>query len=207
MAFTQEKRLIAIDTSLGKDALLLHSFAGHEAISQPFHFSADLLSENHSISFKDIVGKQVTLQVHHSEHEHRYWNGFVSRFAFVGGDSRFTHYHAEVVPWLWFLTRTADCRIFQNMTVPDIILKIFRDLGFSDVKNALEGSFEPRDYCVQYRETDFNFVSRLMEQYGIFYFFEHEEDKHTLVLANSPSAHKPCPEQPEARCNFAPGAL
>src|SRR5262249_34443616 len=121
---------------------------------------------------------------------------------------RFTHYRAEVVPWLWFLTRTTDCRIFQNMTVPEIIVKIFRDLGFSDFSgdSTLRG-FEKREYCVQYRETDFHFVSRLMEQYGIFYFFEHKEDKHTLVLANSPTAHRPCPEQPRTWYDHAGGTF
>jgi type VI secretion system secreted protein VgrG len=111
------------------------------------------------------------------------------------------------VPWLWFLTRTADCRIFQNMTVPDIIMKIFTDLEFSDFKNLLQGNFEPREYCVQYRETDFNFVARLMEQYGIFYFFMHEKDKHTLVLANSPSAHQSCPGQAKARVEYSAGVM
>src|SRR5882724_2317217 len=207
MLYTQDNRLIAIDTSLGRDVLLLQGFTGHEGISQLFSFDLDLLSEDPSISFNQIVGQKVTLTIALADGGNRYINGFVSRFAQSGGDERFTYYRAEVVPWLWFLTRTTDCRIFQRMTVPDIIAKIFRDLGFSDFKLMLQGSFEPRDYCVQYRETDFNFVSRLMEEYGILYFFEHEEDKHTLVLANSPSAHKPCPEQPEARCNFAPGAL
>jgi type VI secretion system secreted protein VgrG len=207
MLYTQDNRVIAIDTSLGRDVLLLQGFTGHEGISQLFSFDLDLLSENSSIAFNDIVGQKVTLTITLADGGSRYINGFVSRFAQSGGDERFTYYRAEVVPWLWFLTRTTDCRIFQRMTVPDIIAKIFRDLGFSDFKLMLQGSFEPRDYCVQYRETDFNFVSRLMEEYGILYFFEHNEDTHTLVLANSPSAHKPCPEQPEARCNFAPGAL
>jgi type VI secretion system secreted protein VgrG len=207
MLYTQDNRLIAIDTPLGTDVLLLQGFTGHEGISQLFSFDLDLLSENSSIAFNEIVGQKVTLTVTLADGGSRYINGFVSRFAQSGGDERFTYYRAEVVPWLWFLTRTTDCRIFQRMTVPDIITKIFRDLGFSDFKLMLQGSFEPRDYCVQYRETDFNFVSRLMEEYGILYFFEHDEAKHTLVLANSPSAHKPCPEQPEARCNFAPGAL
>jgi len=207
MLYTQDNRLIAIDTSLGRDVLLLQGFTGHEGISQLFSFDLDLLSENPSIAFNDIVGQKVTLTITLADGGSRYINGFVSRFAQSGGDERFTYYRAEVVPWLWFLTRTTDCRIFQRMTVPDIIAKIFRDLGFSDFKLMLQGSFEPRDYCVQYRETDFNFVSRLMEEYGILYFFEHDEDTHTLVLANSPSAHKPCPEQPEARCNFALGAL
>src|SRR6266542_4200110 len=207
MMYTQENRLIAIDTPLGEDVLLLQGFTGQEGISRLFSYQLNLLSEDVSLSFARIVGQRVTIRIALADGGERYINGFVSRFAQSGSDARFTYYHAEVVPWLWFLTRTADCRIFKNMTVPDIILKIFRDLGFSDVKNALEGSFEPRDYCVQYRETDFNFVSRLMEQYGIFYFFEHEEGKHTLVLANSAAAHRPCPEQPQARYEYSAGAL
>lgn len=198
MPYTQAERLIAIDTSLGKDVLLLQGFTGQEEVSRLFRFELDLLSENPSISFDKIVGQRVTLTVVLADGGERYFNGFVSRFAQSGSDTRFTYYRAEVVPWLWFLTRTADCRIFQNMTIPDIIKKIFTDLGFNDFKEVLQGSFEPREYCVQYRETDFNFVSRLMEQYGIFYFFEHEKRKHTLVLANSPTAHQPCPGQAKA---------
>src|SRR5262249_6873011 len=158
-----------------------------------------------SISFKDIVGQRVTITVALANGK-RYLNGFISRFAQTRSDPRFTYYRAEMVSWLWFLTRTADCRIFQNMKVPDIITKIFDDLGFKDYKTSLQGSFEPRDYCVQYRETDFNFVSRLMEQYGIYYFFEHTDKKHTLVLGNRPSVHDPCPNQQDARCEFTGGA-
>jgi type VI secretion system secreted protein VgrG len=207
MAYTQDNRLISIDTPLGKDILLLQGFTGHEGVSQLFNYSLDLLGENHSIPFNKLIGQKVTLTVRLADDSERYVNGFISRFVQSGVDVRFTYYRAEVVPWLWFLTRTTDCRIFQNMTVPDIITKIFKDLGFTDFKVRLQGSFEPRDYCVQYRETDFNFVSRLMEQYGIFYFFEHEENKHTLVLANSPTVHQPCPGQPEARCDFSAGAM
>src|SRR5437867_3999028 len=206
MTYTQENKLIAIDTPLGQDVLLLQGFTGQEGISRPFSYQLNLLSEHSAVSFERIVGQRVTIRIALADDGERYINGFVSRFAQSGSDARFTHYRAEVVPWLWFLTRTTDCRIFQNMTVPDIITKIFKDLGFTDFKNRLEGTLEPRDYCVQYRETDFNFVSRLMEEYGIFYFFEHEEKKHTLVLANSPSVHQPCPGQPKARCDFTPGA-
>ena len=207
MAYTQENRFIAIDTPLGEDTLLLRGFSGYEGISRLFRFDLDLLSEDTSVPFASIVGQNVTLTIAMADGSTRYFNGFISRFVQKGGDLQFTYYQAEMVPWLWFLTRTADCRIFQNMTVPDIIMKIFRDLGFSDFKVLLQGAFEPRDYCVQYRETDFNFVSRLMEQYGIFYFFEHEKDKHTLVLANSTTAHQPCPGQPKARCDFTANAL
>ena len=97
------------------------------------------------------------------------------------------------MPWLWFLTRTADCRIFQSKSVPDIIKGIFRDYGFTDFKDSLSGTYTAWDYCVQYRETDFNFVSRLMEHEGIYYFFEHDNGKHTLVLADSSSAHESFP--------------
>lgn len=207
MPYTQDNRLLAIDTPLGEDVLLLQGFTGQEGMSRLFSFDVDLLSEESSIPFKQIVGQKVTLTITLADGDKRYINGFVSRFAQCGSDARFTYYRAEVVPWLWFLTRTTDCRIFQKMAVPDIIIKIFQDLGFSDYKNLLAGNFEPRDYCVQYRETDFSFVSRLMEQVGIFYFFEHDRDKHTLVLANSASVHRPCVGQPHARCDFSVGAV
>ena len=206
MTVTQEKRLLAIETPLGKDALLLQSFSGHEAISQLFRFSADLLSENHSISFKNIVGKQVTLQVHHSGDDKRHWNGFVSRFSCVGGDNRFSYYRAEIVPWLWFLTRTADCQIFQQKTIPEIIKKVFQDHGFQDFQDRTQGSYPQREYVVQYRETAFNFVSRLMEEYGIFYFFEHDQNTHKLILADKPQVHKNCPVQHKVRFNYTPGS-
>ena len=178
MPATQETHRIAITTPLGKDALLLRGFSGSEAISQLFHFDLDLLSENDSISFQDIVGKKVTLHINTADDSQRHWNGFISRFSQGPKEARFASYHAQMVPWLWFLTRTADCRIFQNMKVPDIIQKIFTDLKFHDFELRLYGTYTPRDYCVQYRETDFNFVSRLMEVEGISYFFDHQDGKH-----------------------------
>ncbi|MGC2465190.1 MAG: type VI secretion system tip protein TssI/VgrG [Candidatus Acidiferrum sp.] len=205
MAYTQDNRIIAIDTPLGKDVFLLHGFAAQEAISRLFRISAELFSENASIDFTKVIGQRVTISLQLADGSKRYFNGHISRFAQTGMDERFTHYHAEIVPWLWFLTRRADCRIFQNMTIPDIVAKVFKDRGFGDFRNSLQGDFEQREYCVQYRETDFNFVSRLMEQYGIFYFFEHEQNKHTLVMGNKPSVHKPCPVQSKARVDFTAG--
>jgi type VI secretion system secreted protein VgrG len=205
MPYTQENRIIAVETPLGEDVLLLHKLVSNEGISRLFQFDLDLLSVNESIGFDQIVGQRVSISFTQAGGEKRYVNGFVSRFSQGGADTRFAHYHAEVVPWLWFLTRTAACRIFQNMTVPDILAKMFTDFGFNDFKKSLQGSYEQWDYCVQYRETAFNFVSRLMEQEGIYYFFEHEKDKHTLVLADRPSAHKPCPGQPKARLDYTPG--
>jgi type VI secretion system secreted protein VgrG len=192
---------------LGSDVLLLQELSGSEGISRLFSFQVELLSEKSSISFKDIVGKNVTIKIKLADNSQRYLNGFVSRFAQSSSDERFTHYRMEVVPWLWFLTRNADCRIFQNKSIPDIIQQIFTDRGFKDFKTSLSATYEPREYCVQYRETDFNFVCRLMEQYGIFYFFQHENGKHTLVLADSPSANQSCPGQAKAKYDLVSGGL
>jgi len=153
-----------------------------------------------------MLGQRVTISIALTGGGARVINGFVSRFALGLREGALTHYRAEVVPWLWFLTLATNCRIFQNLTVPEVVTKVLRDQGFTDVRSALEGTFERRAYCVQYRETDFAFVSRLLEEQGIFYFFEHDATRHTLVLANSPSAHRPCPGQPEATCDFTSGA-
>ena len=204
LGFTQTDRALKIDSPLGPDTLLLRGIAGQEAISQMFRFQLDLISEDDAIPFDSIVGKNVTLHLEVADGE-RTWNGFISCFSQGARDERVGTYHAEMVPWLWFLTRTADCRIFQNLTVPDIVQKIFKDLGFQDYKLQLYSHYRQRDYCVQYRETDFNFVARLMEEEGIYYFFQHEKGKHTMVLADDAAAHQPCPGQPEARCEQAVG--
>ena len=198
---------MTIDTPLGEDVLLLQGFTGLEGISQLFKFTLDVLSENNSVNFESIVGQNVTISVVLADQSERYFNGYVSRFAQSGCDSTFTHYQMEVVPWLWFLTRNADCRIFQNMTIPDIIQQVFTNRGFNDFKNSLTPGYDALEYCVQYRETDFNFVSRLMEQYGIFYFFEHENGKHTLVLGDSSSVFQSCPGQETASYDLATGGL
>ncbi len=192
MALTQDNRPMAISTPLGKDVLLLRRFSGHEAMSRLFRFELDLVSEvAPAIDFDDIVGKTVTVSLKHRGGT-RYFNGMVSRFSQGTTDGALACYQAEVVPSLWLLTRTADCRIFQKTTVPDIITKVFRDLGFTDFRMQVQGTFEPREFCVQYRETDFNFVSRLMEQYGLYYFFEHSDGKHTMVIANAPASYQTC---------------
>lgn len=199
MAITQKHREIAVGTPLGEDVLLLVNMSAVEQLGRPFTFELELLSEDHNIKFEDIVGQNVTIRFEISKDKTRYFNGYVSRFTQTPGAARLAQYRATVVPWLWFLTRTADCRIFQEMKAPDIIKQVFRDLGFTDFEDRLSGTYQQWEYCVQYRETDFNFVSRLMEQEGIYYFFEHENGKHILVLADSPGAHKPFPGYEQIR--------
>jgi type VI secretion system secreted protein VgrG len=205
---TQENRLIGIHTPLGEDVVLLKSFQGVEGISQPFTYHLELLSLQKSIEFDKLLGQKVTIRITLADGSERYINGHVSRFAQLGAGAQFTSYRMEVVPWLWFLTRITDCRIFQNKTIPEIIEEVFKSRNMKDFKSSVSsGSFEKREYCVQYRETDFAFVSRLMEQYGIFYYFEHDKDRHTLVMADSASSYKPCPGQPKARYNLTVGDL
>ena len=198
-SYSQDHRLIAVDTPLGKDVLLLQELTGYEAISRLFSYELNLLAfENDSIAFEDVVGEKISITLHLPDGTPRYVSGYVSRFTQGGTDHRlFTHYHAQVVPWLWFLTRQADCRIFQNMAVADIISHVFNLFDFKDFRLSLKGTYSPLEYCVQYRETSFNFVSRLMEEYGIFYYFDHStEGKHTMVLADQSSTLPKCPSSP-----------
>lgn len=179
--------------------LLLQGFSGREAISNLFGFNLAMESENDSIAFASIIGQSVTIRLTLADDSIRYWNGIVSRFTQSGSDAGITQYQMEVVPWLWLLTLNTNCRIFQNMTVQGIVEDVFKASGFNDYRFSLTASYDPHKYCVQYRETDFHFVSRLLEQYGIFYYFEHEKGKHTLVIVDSGSMLKRCPGQETAR--------
>ncbi len=196
-AYTQDKRFISLSLpSLGKDVLLLTGFHGREEMSRLFRYELEMLSANAAIAAKDVVGKAVTWQVKYAGDKERYFNGHVSRFSAGPMHSRDLRiYRAEVVPWLWFLTRTRDCRIFQNKTAPEVIEQIFKDAGFTHFEPGLKATYVKREYCVQYRETDCDFVSRLMEEEGIFYFFRHEKDKHVLIYADQKAAYKDCPEK------------
>lgn len=190
---TQANRLFAVTTPLGEDALLFYSMTASEQLGRLFQFDLDLLSDDPEIKLQDILGQSVTIRSQLPDGESRYFNGIVSQFSQVGTHGNLVAYRATLRPWFWFLTRTADCRIFQNMKVPDIIKEVFRGQGFSDFEDALSGTFREWENCVQYRETDFNFISRLMEQEGIYYYFKHEDGKHTLVLSDSISAHETIP--------------
>jgi type VI secretion system secreted protein VgrG len=192
MPYTQENHHVAISTPLGKDKLLVRAFHGEERLSGLFQVSLELYSEEKSLDFSKIVGKSATLEVELADGSFRLINGVVGRFLQGGSDPRFTTYYAELHPWLWLTTLSADCRIFQNKSVIDIVTGLLSELGFTDVKNATTGTYKPLEYCVQYNESVFAFVSRLLEDQGIFYFFQHEENRHTLVLGDDPSAFADC---------------
>jgi type VI secretion system secreted protein VgrG len=190
MAATQRNRPIQIATPLGDDVLLFYRMNGFERLGELFEYELELLSENHSIDPDKLLGENITVGMKLADGSVRYFNGYVTRFGQYGSLDIFSYYRATVRPWLWFLTRSSNCRIFQKKTTPDIIKQVFKDQAFTDLKEKLSGSYAPREYCVQYRETDFNFVSRLMEEEGIYYYFTHENGQHHLVLADSASSHE-----------------
>ncbi|HEY7392090.1 MAG TPA: type VI secretion system tip protein VgrG, partial [Bryobacteraceae bacterium] len=200
MPATQTDRPFRIKTPLGDDSLLLDRFEGYERVSEPFRFVLRLLSPDSNIDMEHLITKPAVLSLDLVEDSERHVHGYISRIKLLEcGEDGMAAYEAEMVPWLWFLHHFSDCRIFQNKTVPDIVEQVFQGRGFSDYQLKLQGSFPQREYVVQYRETDFAFVSRLLEDEGIFYYFEQSQDKHTLILANDNSALSPCAHKPQAR--------
>ncbi len=193
MPLSQRERTISVRTVLGDDALLLRGMSASEQISRLFEYRLELLSEDLDIRPSDLLGTQARVTMALPNDRERELNGFIHRFAQAGYDGPYAVYHATLVPWLWFLSRTADCRIFQEQSVPDIVKGVFREHGFSDFDERLSASYRERTYCVQYRETDLNFVSRLLEQEGIYYYFEHHDGKHILVLADDVGANASVP--------------
>jgi type VI secretion system secreted protein VgrG len=183
-------RVIEITTPLGADVLLFHRMRAREEIGRLFEYEIDLLSRKGDVDLDKILATGVTVKIELPERKIRHFNGYVTRFAQAGMLGRYHVYRASVRPWLWFLTRVSNCRIFQEMSVPDIIKKVFDEHSIADFKlDGLTNSYTKREYCVQYRETDFEFVSRLMEEEGIYYFFKHADGKHSLMLSDSYSAH------------------
>ncbi len=199
-------RVMEITTPLGDDVLLFHGMHARDEMSRLGEWDLDLVSLKNDIDVDAILGKNVTVKLALPDDSTRYFNGYVTRFSQGGIYGRYYRYFARVHPWLWFLTRTADCRIFQEMKVPDILKLVFDDHPTASVKFELTSTYRKWTYCVQYRETDFNFVSRLMEHEGIYYYFRHEDGKHTLVLTDSSSKHVPTAGYEELKF-IAPGQI
>lgn len=195
MALTQSTRIGILYSPLGGDTLVFQSLSMNEQLGRLFSLDIEAGSERGDIKADDLLGKGVSVELKCPRGGVRYFHGFVSRFSRIPRPgTRYFSYRLTAVPWLWFLTRHSDCFIFQNKTLQDILRDLFGRRGFSDFKFQLSGNYTPWEYCVQYRETDFNFVSRMLEQEGVYYYFEHEKEKHTVVFADSPAAHQPFPK-------------
>jgi len=187
-------RVVKAHTPLGEEQLMFRSMNGTEGLSQLFEFEVDLLSPSATIDMQSVLGKPLSLEIRTAEAP-RFLSGQVVRFSMIGREgrtSRHTVYRATVRPWLWYLTRTSGYRIFQNKTVVEMLEEVFADYNFAFEKR-LTASYRQWEHCAQYNESDFAFVSRLMELEGIYYYFKHEQDQHTLVLADDIGAHDPMP--------------
>lgn len=184
--FKQENRPLQIITPLGEDALFVTGFQGDEAISTVFCYAVDLAADGGAaVQFERLLGQNVTLSLRLSSGEIRYFNGLVNRLVQGGedyaGSTTFKHYRVDIVPELWLLTKRVQFRIFQQLSVPDILSHVLNGLA---VEFDLTGHYPRRNYCVQYGESDFALASRLMEEEGIFYYFKHSQGQHQMVLTD-----------------------
>jgi type VI secretion system secreted protein VgrG len=199
--FTQDNRFLSLTTPLGKDVLLLSSFMVSERLSAPYTIELDVLYKG-KVNPADLLGKPVSFSVamHPLESDVRHFHGIVNEVNIGGETERFRNYRLVVVPKLWLLTLNRNFRVFEQKSVPDILQEVLNSYG---IKTRFSlGGYTKWDFCFQYRESDFNFISRLMEEEGMFYFFEHTADSHTMVIADAPSAFKPSPLQTVVR--YAP---
>ena len=201
MATTQQNRLLNISTALGEDFLLINRLKATEEISALYEYEVELLHEEDAPGYEatpvdvtKLLGQAVAVQIIQRDGTERFLSGIVRHFSQGHRDVRFSYYHATIVPPVWVLTQISQSRIFQHLSVPDILKKVFD--GF-DAAYELQGVYKPRNYCVQYRETDFDFAARLMEEEGIYYFFDHTGGKNKLVVADTPQSHRDCPSKNE----------
>lgn len=192
---TGKHRHAAIDTALGPDKLLLKSMSGREELGRLFDYHLVLLDPAQDVDPDKLVGTNVTIRLQLENQKTRYFNGYIASLSFLGYEANAGVYHAQMVPWLWLLSRTSDCRIFQEKTVKQILEEVFKDFGFQDYEFKLSGSYKPKVHCVQYNETALNFVSRLMEHEGIYYWWKHENGKHTMVITDDMAKHQEHPER------------
>ncbi|MDD5367220.1 MAG: type VI secretion system tip protein VgrG [Gallionellaceae bacterium] len=195
--------LLEITTPLGQDAFIVQRFSGREELGRLSEYQVSLISKRKNITAQDILGKDVTVSLEGKDNKPRYFNGYVTRFSLFGEvntpafkDNRGYAYAMTIRPWLWFLTRTSTCQIFQQKDIPAIIKEVMDRKPYSKLSSyelRLSGTYQIWENCVQYRETDFNFISRLMEQEGIYYYFEQDNGKHVMVLADGMGVHTPHP--------------
>jgi type VI secretion system secreted protein VgrG len=189
--FEQTNSALSITTPFGADILLLDSFQGMEALSQLFRFSLEMHSADMTLAPATILGAAVTVKFAPKDGPVRYFNGIVSRFLHAGGNSAFAFYIAEMVPSLWLLSLTRDRKVYQNKSSADIIKEILGEFSIT-FDAQLTGTYVVQEYCVQFDETALDFISRLMEEDGIFYFFKFADGVHTMVLGDSATAHVAC---------------
>lgn len=193
--YTQENRHISLATPLGTDVLLLRDLIYKEELGRPFEMTLEVESTRSDLKPNEILGQSVTVTIDSVAGSPRYLNGIVSKFTqtVFTPNKELYGYRLEVVPWISMLKMTSDCKAFQAQTIPQIISTVFQSFNFSDYELNLHHNYVPREFCVQYRESAFNFVHRLMEFAGITYFYRHAEGVHTLVLCDESPQYQSFP--------------
>lgn len=189
MIRSQKFRNARIETKLETDKLLLRGMNGVDELSSMFRYDVEALSEDFNIDLDDLLSSEVCIAVEMDGLDTRYFHGIIASIAQDSAVGELARYRLTVRPWPWLLSNTVDCKVFQKQSVPEIVASVFRDNNFSDFKQSLTGTYQKREYCVQYCESDLDFVNRLLESEGIYYYFEHTNKKHTLVLADAVGAH------------------
>ena len=169
--------------------LLFHRLTGSECLGRPYEYQLDLLSERGGVLPSDLLGEAAGVEYTGRDRYQRYFHGFITTVEVMGFEGRYHRYRLTLKPWLSLLGHMADCRIFQEQSVVEIVEAVFQEHGFSNFELALSDAHDSREYCVQYQETSLDFINRLMEEGGIYYYFRHEKSKHVLVLADDPSGH------------------
>ena len=190
-------RTVNAITPLG-DKLRFKALKGHEQLSDLFEWTIEFVSESPGLNLQDMLGKAIAIEIE-TDGSPRYMHGIVTDFGLIHRESetrRYYIYEATVRPWLWYATQVTDNRIFQDQTAVEIITQVLNGYDYP-VDNRLVGNYRKWGYSVQYQETDFNFISRLMEHEGIYYWFRHEKDRHVLVLMDDAHSHDPLATTPD----------
>ncbi|MCO5066556.1 MAG: type VI secretion system tip protein VgrG [Rhizobiaceae bacterium] len=198
-----DERVAVAHTPLGDSTLIFTHLAGRDEISRPFGYRVRFVSTDLKVDPLAMLGGIVSVEL--EADPKRWFTGHCAEFRQIRIEGKLAYYEAMVRPWFWFLSNTSDNRIFQNMTVVEIVEKIFSKYGIAKFEKRLQGSYKPREYCVQYSESDLDFVQRLLEHEGIFYFFEHGDGEHTMVLADAMSKLKPAPDYKTVVFNYGGG--
>lgn len=189
---SQTKRIVSLQTPLGPEKLAVVRFEAEEGLSELFEYRIDAISNEQNIDFDRAIGKNCSVVFDSYGGVKRVFNGVLTEAQWSGVEQSHDSYRLVLRPWLWLLGRKTDCRIFRDKNAIDVIEEVFDTGGFSDFQvKASRGDYKKMEFCVQYRETDLAFVSRLMEEFGIYTYHEHGEGRHTLILADSRSCHSP----------------
>ncbi|HDS1060753.1 type VI secretion system tip protein VgrG [Pseudomonas putida] len=202
----QNRRLFKFNTFAqnNEEDLLLEHFSGSEGLSRLYQFDLALLSQRSDVKLKSLIGRPATVEIELADGTSRYINGYINRFSTQGSDGGYVRYSALLGPWLWMLTCRFDSRIFQDKTVQDVVSEVFAGFGsLAKYEFRLNKALKPYSYITQYRESDFNFIQRLLENEGLFYYFEHTADAHVMIITDDSSTLLPLPEQPQIRFHSA----